>query len=67
MLPGETIGSGASPYCCDKKLKIEVLKSAAGNYIGTFCPNCGPYSRESRYYGSPEDALAALKSADYGR
>lgn len=27
----------------------DVYKSAAGYYIGTYCPHCGPHSRESVY------------------
>lgn len=60
MLPGETILSGANPRCCGKLLRFEVLSSAAGYYIGTFCPNCGPYSRESFYYPTQEAAQQAL-------
>ena len=56
MLPGETILSGASDKCCGKKLKFQVLQSGAGYYIGTWCPNCGPYSRESGYYRSEKGA-----------
>ena len=50
MLRGETIESGASAVCCGKGLQVCVLKSGAGWYLGTQCPNCGPYSRESGYY-----------------
>jgi len=61
VLPGETIRSGAAEQCsgCKVMLVEEVLSSAAGYYIGTFC-NCGPYSRESDYYPTHEAAKAAL-------
>lgn len=60
-LPEETIHLGASPYCCQKSpLELKVLRSNAGYYIGTWCPNCGPYSRESHYYGTKEEAQHAL-------
>lgn len=61
MLPGETIHSGASDKCpdCDTKLVEEVLQSNAGYYIGTRCC-CGPYSRESHYYKTREDAQKDL-------
>ncbi len=41
---------------CGTDLPIKVCVSAAGYYIGFFCPHCGPYSRESVYYGSREGA-----------
>ena len=65
MLPGETILSGANPICCGVELEFEVLSSAAGYYIGTRCPKCGPYSRETGYFRNWEKAnhaLAAFKS-----
>ncbi len=68
VLPGETISTGASPFCCGKKLKIEVLESAAGYYIGTFCPNCGPVSRESiLYWRDFETASDALNTDNWQR
>jgi hypothetical protein len=62
MIPGETIRSGASPLCCGKKLEMTVLRSNAGYYVGTRCPQCGPYSRESHYYHLKAEAEVALKS-----
>lgn len=64
MLPGETIRSGAEKECCGEELPFKVLKSNAGYYIGTFCPQCGPYSRESHYYTSKILAQHALNN-DY--
>lgn len=63
MLNIETIASGAPKCCsdCKKELKLQVLSSAAGHYLGTFC-DCGPYSRESDYYDTREEAETALKS-----
>jgi hypothetical protein len=62
MIPGETIANGASKTCteCQVTLFLKVCQSAAGYYVGTQC-NCGPYSRESGYFGSREDAELALK------
>jgi hypothetical protein len=62
MLPGETINSGAPDKCpdCGVKLELRVCHSAAGYYLGTQC-NCGPYSRESGYYKTQEEAAAALR------
>lgn len=63
MLQGETIMSGAPDTCdeCGIELKLEVCRSAAGHYLGTWC-NCGPYSRESGYFASRKEAEEALKS-----
>ena len=57
MLKDETLSSGAPRTCpdCGVTPELEVLKSAAGYYIGTQC-DCGPYSRESLYY--PLKAIA---------
>jgi non-ribosomal peptide synthetase component E (peptide arylation enzyme) len=68
MLPNETIGNGAPSTCPDCQLKLvnAVHRSGAGFYIGTFC-NCGPYSRESGYFATKEEAQAALESGNYGR
>jgi hypothetical protein len=63
MLKGETLRSGAPKRCsgCGVVPELQVCKSAAGYYIGTYC-ECGPYSRESCYYGSEEDAEEELKN-----
>ena len=67
-LPGETVGDNTT-ICtsCGRKLHLEVLHSAAGYYLGFFCPNCGPYSRESGYYRTREEAAEALESGHFGR
>jgi len=41
-------------------LPLAVQQSAAGYYLGTFCPTCGPYDRVSGYYPDREAAAAAL-------
>jgi hypothetical protein len=43
-----------------------VCMSSDGYYVGTMC-NCGPYSRESHYYSTHQDAKTALKSGNYHR
>ena len=55
-------------YCdeCKCDLLPEVLRSAAGYYIGTRC-DCGPYSRESDYYPTPEAAQSDLDKGTYSR
>jgi hypothetical protein len=43
---------------CDEELPLKVLESAAGYYVGYFCPNCGPYGRKSEYFQTT--ALAGI-------
>lgn len=59
-LPGELKGLGGTTCDCLQELELEVLGSAAGYYLGYFCPNCGPYSRETGYYANRADAKAEL-------
>ena len=67
-LPNETIATGAEPRCpdCQAMPKLNVHRSGAGYYVGSWC-RCGPYSRESGYYPTREAAAAALASGAYGR
>jgi hypothetical protein len=67
MFMGETIATGAPDKCCGQVLKLEVLRSGAGYYVGTFCPECGPYSRESGYFRTREEAQTALDEGGYER
>ena len=46
--------------CKCENLPLTVCKSAAGYYVGKFCPNCGPYSRESGYFGTRQQAASEL-------
>jgi hypothetical protein len=39
----------------------DVYQSAAGYYIGTFCPHCGPHTRESMYFATKEKAEEVYK------
>ena len=43
-------------------MPYEVLSSAAGYYLGYFCPVCGPYDRASGYYKTREMAERSLTS-----
>ena len=52
---------------CGTELPIKVCASAAGYYIGFFCPHCGPYSRESGYYSSRDEAETALSRGLFSR
>jgi phage FluMu protein Com len=51
---------------CGSELPVKVLRSAAGYYLGRWCPRCGPYERVSvSYYPSRPAAEAALASGEY--
>ena len=65
MLPGETVGTGGID-CedCGTHLDLQVCHSGAGYYLGYLCPQCGPYSRESDYFGTFEGAEKALKNPE---
>tara|TARA_R100001086_G_scaffold142583_1_gene74953 strand:- start:492 stop:704 length:213 start_codon:yes stop_codon:yes gene_type:complete len=39
----------------------QVCRSAAGFYIGYYCPDCGPYDRVSTYFPTEEVAERALQ------
>lgn len=65
VMKGETVATGAPlPY---EGAAPEVLKSAAGWYIGYRDEDYLPYSRESGYYGSKDEALTALWDLTYSR
>lgn len=62
---GETLLTGAPDVCLDCQSTISpvcVMRSYAGYYIGTYCPSCGPYSRESGYFKDRKDAQRELQS-----
>ena len=50
------------PNChlCGSDLPLKVCVSHAGYYVGKICPKCGPYSRESGYFSSPEEMETQL-------
>lgn len=68
-MDGETVATGAQTKCfeCDKELKIQVCQSAAGFYIGYWCNEDGPHSRESGYYGTRKEAETALERGGFFR
>ena len=67
-LPGECVNDTETKCMdCQTHLKVDVQHSAAGYYIGFFCPNCGPYSRESGYYRTIDEARKALDQETYFR
>ena len=47
-------------------MELEILQSSAGYYLGTECDYCGPYGRESGYFRTYEEALAAKQEWDAG-
>ena len=67
-LTGECVNASHTACIgCGTELLIKVCVSAAGYYIGFFCPQCGPYSRESGYYGSREETELALSRGVFDR
>ncbi len=66
-LPGETLATGAPQTCpdCGMTVALRVLKTSRW-YVGSVC-HCGPYTRESGYYRTFEDAERALFHEDYER
>ena len=65
-LPGE---SDHAFICvnCGSDLIHGVQRSAAGYYIGTWCPRCGPYARESCYFATKDKAEQHLYDPDVNR
>jgi hypothetical protein len=79
-LYGETLETRSKRYCEGgsgepddmpphprQDLELEVLFSAAGFYIGSQCPFCGPFTRDSDYFASRSEAEVALASLNFGR
>mgnify|MGYP001185797902 CR=1 FL=1 len=66
VLKGETIYRGAPSKCedCGTKLELQVL-STCGYYVGTQC-QCGPFSRETGYYQTREEAEQVLNGIALG-
>lgn len=61
MVIGNEADAATECMDCHASLETMVLSSAAGYYLGTQCPNCGPYARESDYFATREDAAAELR------
>ena len=60
-------GSGLQPQYCNRRLPLQVLKSAAGYYIGT-ADKDGPFTRESiQYFRKAEVAEKALESGTWSQ
>lgn len=54
-------------YCKEHNVRMphSVCISGAGYYIGTTCPECGPYDRCSGYFRTREQAQEALDNESY--
>lgn len=59
-MEGELAGLDGVTCKSGRSLNPEVLRSAAGYYLGYFCAHCGPYSRETGYYPTRQAAEADL-------
>lgn len=58
--------AGKTCIDCGEVYVLKVCQSFSGYYIGTEC-ECGPNSRESRYYPTKEDAQYALDCGEFER
>ena len=63
MLEGETVLSGAG----HPDTELLVLQSAAGFYIGYLSEDGFPYSRESGYFATAEEAKESLSNGSFIR
>jgi len=56
--------SGLAGAVCDcgADMPLRVCSSAAGFFLGYFCPKCGPWSRETTYFRTFSDAEKLLYS-----
>jgi len=61
VLPGETAGLSGATCVCGAELELSVCSSAAGYYLGYWCDGCGPYSRETGYFRTREQAEKELE------
>ena len=64
LLPKESVRSKAIDDCdeCSGPLEFRICSSLAGYYVGIFCGDRGPYTRESEYYRSKQDLERDLRS-----
>ena len=63
VFDGETVASGAK----HPGTKLSVLQSAAGFYIGYLSEDGCPYSRESGYFATAEEAEESLSNGSFTR
>ena len=60
MLPGECLGVNGYECECGEVHHLQVCRSNAGYYLGYYCPEEGPISRETGYFTSRKLAEVAL-------
>ena len=65
-LPDETAGLEGATCVCGAELELRVCRSAAGYYLGYWCDRCGPYSRETSYFRTYEEAEKELEWTQQG-
>ena len=41
---------------CGREMVLELLHNHNGWYLGYICDTCGPQTRETKYYATPEEA-----------
>jgi hypothetical protein len=67
-LQGETNGlHGTTCPACKARLALRVCSSNAGWYLGYWCGECGPVSRETGHYASVYIAETQLDRVRAGR
>ena len=66
--PTDTIPARHEPGCatCQARPEPDIYRSGAGFYVGRWC-RCGPFSRDSEYYQTREEAVKALEEGSYSR
>ena len=63
VLPSELLGTkGTVCPDCGEVLILKVCQSFAGYYLGYWCDECGPLSRETDYFASSSEAIKALEN-----
>jgi len=65
-IEGELSGTEGVTCDCGVKLELAVQMSAAGHYLGYFCNQCGPWSRETGYFKNRKEAEKALEGRGAG-
>ncbi len=61
-IEGELNGVHGTQCDCGAELKLDVHMSGGGGYyLGYWCDQCGPWSRESDYFKTRADAEKALE------
>lgn len=62
-----TVGlNGARCSDCLTMLPLKVCHTSAGFYLGYWCSTCGPFSRETGYFETEEEARVELRKVNNG-